>query len=146
MRLIDPRTGIEVMDREECLRLLEAEVVGRLAVVEDGRPVVLPVNYAMDGERIVFRTAQGTKLDAVVRGSAVAFEIDHTDRIYQTGWSVLVSGRAELVTDHRELERARALPLRPWSEHEKSNWVAIHPQTVTGRRIVSVAPPDAFRG
>jgi nitroimidazol reductase NimA-like FMN-containing flavoprotein (pyridoxamine 5'-phosphate oxidase superfamily) len=146
MRLIDPRTGIEVMDRDECLRLLEAEVVGRLAVVEDGRPVILPVNYAMDGERIVFRTADGTKLDAVVRGGAAAFEIDHTDRIYQTGWSVLVSGRAEVITDDRELERARALPLRPWSSHEKSNWVAIHPQTITGRRIVAVAPPDSFRG
>jgi len=146
MRLIDPRTGIEVMDRDECLLLLGAEVVGRLAVVEDGRPVILPVNYAMDGDRIVFRTAAGTKLDAVVRGSAAAFEIDHTDRIFQTGWSVLVSGRAELITDDRELERAEALPLRPWSDHEKSHWIAIHPQTITGRRIVHVAPPEAFRG
>lgn len=146
MHLIDPRTGIEILDRAECLRLLASEVVGRVAVVDGDRPVVLPVNYAMDGDDVVFRTAEGTKLDAAVRGATVSFEIDHADRIYQTGWSVLVSGRAELVTDAAELARVRRLPLRPWSTHDASNWIVIRAEEITGRRIVHLAPPEALRG
>ena len=146
MYLIDPRTGIEIIERAECLRLLASEVVGRVGVVAGGRPVVLPVNYAMDGEDVVFRTAEGTKLDAAVRGAPAVFEIDHSDRIYRTGWSVLVSGRAELLTDAADLERMRQLPLRPWSAHDPSNWVVIRAEEVTGRRIVHVAPPEALRG
>lgn len=138
MRLIDPRTGIEVLDRDECLQLLRSQFVGRLAVVEDGTPMILPVNYAMDADTIVFRTAEGTKFDAAVRGGPVAFEIDHTDPVYQIGWSVVVTGHARLITDEAGLERARALPLRPWSDHAKSNWVGIHAEGATGRRIVSV--------
>jgi len=120
--------------------------VGRVAVIAGGRPVVLPVNYAMDGDDVVFRTAEGTKLDAAVRGAPVAFEIDHTDRLYRTGWSVLVSGRAEVVTEAADLERVRRLPLRPWSTHDTSNWIVIRAEEITGRRIVHIAPPEALRG
>jgi uncharacterized protein len=141
MRLIDPRTGIEVLDRAECVRLLETQSVGRLAVVDEGSPVILPVNYVIDDDHVVFRTAEGTKLDAAARQGPVAFEIDQTDPVYHTGWSVVVRGSAEVATDDVLLARLRALPLRPWSTHEKSNWVRIRLVHVTGRRIVSVAPP-----
>jgi uncharacterized protein len=139
MRMIDPRTGIEALDREECTRLLERQTVGRLAVVDNGRPVILPINYVLADDHIVFRTAEGTKLDAVARRGPVAFEIDQTDPVYETGWSVLVRGEAEHVIDESVLERLRALPLRSWSSHEKSNWVRIRLDDVTGRRIVAVA-------
>jgi len=85
MRLIDGRTGIEVMDRDECLQMLRAENVGRVAVVDAGHPVIFPVNYAVDGETLVFRTAEGTKLDASLRGGPVSFEVDDTDRHTRTG-------------------------------------------------------------
>jgi nitroimidazol reductase NimA-like FMN-containing flavoprotein (pyridoxamine 5'-phosphate oxidase superfamily) len=139
MRMIDGRTGIEVMDRAECLQALRSDDVGRVAVVEGGHPVIFPVNYALDGEHIVFRTAEGTKLDATSRGGPVSFEVDDTDRHTRTGWSVIVTGWARVVTNPDDIARLEKLDLRPWSEHRKDNWVAVHPERITGRRIVAIA-------
>lgn len=135
MRMVDNNTGIEVLDREACLRLLPTQSVGRVASAPGGRPVCLPVNFVLDGDRVVFRTAAGTKLDAAVRGAPVAFEVDSLDSVQQAGWSVVVSGVAEEVTDPDEIARLAELPLRPWSVHDKSHWVAVRPESITGRRI-----------
>jgi uncharacterized protein len=141
MRLIDARTGIEVMDRAECLELLRSTDIGRIAVVDAGHPVIFPVNFAMDGEHIVFRTAPGTKFDATVRGTPVAFEIDWTEPESRAAWSVVVTGWARVVETAEELGRAEALDLHPWSEHDKPHFVAVHPERVSGRRITPVDPP-----
>lgn len=143
MRLIDGRTGIEVIDRDECVHLLQSDDTGRVAVVDAGHPVIFPVNYAMDGETIVFRTAEGTKLDATLRGGPVAFEIDDTDRHTRTGWSVIVTGWARVVSTPGRAEELEKLALQPWSSHRKDNWVEIHPERISGRRIVAVADDTA---
>src|SRR5258705_13489694 len=88
---IDRRTGLEILDRDECVALLERSSLGRIAVVIDGRPLIFPVNFALDGEAIVLRTDEGTKLFAA-RNGPVAFECDGTDAGYHTGWSVLATG------------------------------------------------------
>lgn len=139
MRLIDERTGLEVLDRYRCLRLLAANHLGRVAVVDGGRPLILPVNYILDDEAVLFRTAPGSKFDAAVRGAEVAFEIDSADPLYHTGWSVLGSGRAEEVTDPDELDRISRLPLRPWAAGEKAHVIRVRLDQVSGRRIVHVA-------
>lgn len=142
MRLIDGRTGIEVMDRSECLGLLRSTDVGRVAVVDAGHPVIFPVNYAMDDERIVFRTAEGTKLDATVKGGPVSFEIDDTDRHTRSAWSVIVTGWARVVTTPSQVAALEELDLQAWSDHRKDNWVAIHPERISGRRIVPADKAD----
>jgi uncharacterized protein len=129
--------GLEMLDRAECLRLLAGPHLGRVALVERDIPLVFPVNYALDGESVVFRTAVGTKLDQAGRGSAMAFEIDHADPVYHTGWSVLVQGVAEVVADPAELARLRSLPLLPWSRRARSAWVRIRPTEITGRRVTA---------
>lgn len=136
MRLIDERTGLDFIPRDECMRLLAAHHLGRIGVVVAGRPIVLPVNYTVDGGAIVFRTDAGTKFDAAVRGEFVAFEIDAADPEYHTGWSVLVSGVAEEIVDPDELARAHRLPLRAWAPGAKSHFLRITPVTLTGRRIM----------
>lgn len=136
MRTVDARTGLEWLDRDECLRLLAADEVGRLAVAAGSSAEVFPVNYRMDGDAIVFRTDPGTKLDHGPRGRA-AFEIDHFDRDHRTGWSVVVHGRFEEVTpyDARTYDRVHALPVDPWAGGEKSHWVRLVPERITGRRV-----------
>ncbi|HSL57671.1 MAG TPA: pyridoxamine 5'-phosphate oxidase family protein [Acidimicrobiales bacterium] len=138
MRLIDNRTGLEVLGRDECLRLLEGQVIGRVAVSDAGQPEIFPVNYVLDGDEIVFRTAPGTKFDSAVRNRPVAFEIDAADATYHAGWSVVVAGHAREVTDEDRLAEIDHLPLRPWAEGEKAHVVAISTERVTGRRIVPV--------
>lgn len=141
MRIVDARTGIEVIDRAGCLRLLADDVIGRLAFVDHGAPAVLPVNYAMDGEAVVFRTAAGTKLTAGPRSPA-CFEIDAFDRATRSGWSVVMTGHLEEVEpfDERTLARLRELPVDPWADGEKEHWMRLVPERITGR---IVRPPVA---
>jgi nitroimidazol reductase NimA-like FMN-containing flavoprotein (pyridoxamine 5'-phosphate oxidase superfamily) len=137
VRSADPRTGIEMLDREECLRLLATQEVGRVAVVDHGQPHVMPVNYVLDGDAVVFRTAAGTKL-AGATGSQVAFEVDETDRARRSAWSVVVHGLAQEVTAYDApalVDRIAAIELHPWAEFDKPHVLRIAPHTITGRRV-----------
>jgi uncharacterized protein len=138
----DPRPRVEPMPREECLRLLAADEIGRLAVVAGNTALVLPVNYALDGDTVVFRTDPGTKLDHGPRARA-SFEIDSFDRERHTGWSVVATGRLEEVTryDAATFDRVHRLAIEPWAAGDKAHWMRLVPERVTGRRV---APRDAL--
>lgn len=137
MRLLDPQTGIETLDRTTCMELLATQEIGRLGFLSGGSPEILPVNYALDGDAVVFATATGTKLWGATR-SPVVFEVDDTDRATRSGWSVIIHGIAEEVTDLGApalLERVRALHVHPWAPGEKAHLVRIAPRYLSGRRI-----------
>jgi nitroimidazol reductase NimA-like FMN-containing flavoprotein (pyridoxamine 5'-phosphate oxidase superfamily) len=136
MRTIDDRTGLEVLSENECLLIVGRSVVGRLAAVDEGRPIVFPVNFRRDGSTVVFRTDEGTKLDLVTGGHLVVFEVDSYDPDTHTGWSVILTGRAHEITDPEELLAVGALRLRPWAPGVKSRYVRVVPEEITGRRIV----------
>jgi nitroimidazol reductase NimA-like FMN-containing flavoprotein (pyridoxamine 5'-phosphate oxidase superfamily) len=135
MTIVDPRTWLEHLTQRRCWELLAATPVGRLGYAGPQGPEILPVNYAVDGDSIVFRTDQGTKLHALGRDAAVCFEIDAIDPGASTGWSVLVKGRAHHVGATAEIIRLRELDLRYWSIGEKPHWIRILPTEVSGRRI-----------
>jgi nitroimidazol reductase NimA-like FMN-containing flavoprotein (pyridoxamine 5'-phosphate oxidase superfamily) len=143
---MDERPGRQArwqeLTKSECFELLAREHLGRVAVVDDLGPVVFPVNFVLDRHMVVLRTDAGTKLDAAIRGSRVAFEIDGTDTAAHTGWSVLVRGEAVEVTDPAELARLRKLPLDPWAPGVKTHYVRILPAALTGRRIWAPGGPS----
>lgn len=126
------------LTQEECLRLLAEHHVGRIAVVEGLQALVVPVNYAMAGDRIVFQTAEGTKL-RVLQERPVAFEIDHIDLDARSGWSVYVVGvahevRAEFAAD---LLRHLGGPMpEPWVGGHRNHWVELVPRRISGRTIL----------
>jgi nitroimidazol reductase NimA-like FMN-containing flavoprotein (pyridoxamine 5'-phosphate oxidase superfamily) len=133
---IDRRTGLEILSKDECTALLRTRSLGRIAVVVDGQPLVFPVNFAIDGNAVVFRTDFGTKLYGARHGP-VAFECDGTDDPrYHTAWSVLATGDASEVHNSADLEHLNELPLVLWSPGPKSIWLRIQPRTLTGRRIL----------
>lgn len=129
MRNVD-RTGVEVIDRDECLRLLRGLHVGRLGVVAGGEPLILPVNYAVVGETVVFRSAPGSKLDQGPRTPA-CFEVDEFDDDLRSGWSVLVAGRLEEIDGHE----AAGAGVVPWAPGDRSHWMRLVPRLITGRRV-----------
>jgi nitroimidazol reductase NimA-like FMN-containing flavoprotein (pyridoxamine 5'-phosphate oxidase superfamily) len=135
MRDIDTRTGIEVMDQDECLFLLRGEVVGRLAVVHGNRPVIYPVNFVLDGEDIVFRTNDGIKVEAGLR-SPVCFEVDQVNRGTHAGWSVVVAGRLEEALPDRDEAQRRLveLPLESWAG-PRDHVFRVVAERITGRRV-----------
>lgn len=136
MTTADVRAGLDVVYEAECLELMATEEVGRLAVSVGGQPLVFPVNYALDGREVVFRSNAGTKLEAGL-GRSVCFEVDHFDRAARTGWSVIVVGRLEEVTPADSVslqERIHSLPVEPWAG-QRERWLRVVPRAITGRRI-----------
>ena len=136
MAIIDGKTWMEHLPQRECWELLASTPVGRLGVLVDSAPEIYPVNHAVDGHSIVFRTERGEKLRGLDRSPAVCFEVDGFDDASSTGWSVLVKGRAREVTAAEEERRLLGLDLRYWSVGPKPRWVRIEPVRVSGRRIL----------
>ena len=129
------RNGLEVLGRDECLRLLSTASLGRIGITSGALPVILPVNFRVVGDRIVFKTGQGTKLDAATRGTVVAFEVDSMDPLEHTGWSVMVTGVAEQVTDADELALLERAHVARWAPLGGESVVAVSTELVSGRRI-----------
>jgi nitroimidazol reductase NimA-like FMN-containing flavoprotein (pyridoxamine 5'-phosphate oxidase superfamily) len=127
---------MEQLDRDECIRLIERHpaCVGRVALAGP-RPIIFPVNYAVDRGNVVFRSDPGTKFQAAADGSYVAFEVDWVEPSWQHGWSVVVRGQTHVVSDPDELARVRRLPLLPWAEGNKEHYVSIDSQLISGRRL-----------
>ena len=129
------RNGLEILDEDECMRLLASVKVGRVGVTTDAMPVVLPVTFALDGSRVVFCSTPGTKLYTALQSAIVAFEADDVDPDFRVGWSVCVAGPAQVVSDGEDLQRIRQLGLHPWAKLDEASFVAIECQIVTGRRV-----------
>jgi nitroimidazol reductase NimA-like FMN-containing flavoprotein (pyridoxamine 5'-phosphate oxidase superfamily) len=110
--------------------------LGRIGLAFDGQPEVFPVNYATDGEIVVFRTARGTKLDQATVGR-IAFEVDGWDEETGVGWSVLLKGVAQEVTLGKDpfASSLRERPVRPLAPGERELWIAIYPAEISGRRF-----------
>ncbi len=134
-------TGMAVLSRDDCLALLAKASLGRLAFVSAGEPVILPVNHAVDGSSVVFRTAPGSKLFAADRETPVAFEVDGHDAEGRRGWSVVVRGVAGHVTDAEVIDRLETLGVRSWAARsQKPHWVRIRTYEITGREIAADLP------
>jgi nitroimidazol reductase NimA-like FMN-containing flavoprotein (pyridoxamine 5'-phosphate oxidase superfamily) len=113
----------------ECHALLGGHHLGRLAFLDRAgvMPMIIPVNYLFHDERVVFRTDPGSKLTAALHGAPVEQQ--------QLGWSVVVRGFVEEVTDPGERDRLSGTPLVAWAAGAKAHYVRINPRMVTGRRI-----------
>lgn len=128
--------GIDVLTLPECLEHLRTESVGRIAFVEAGQPVVLPVNFVYHRDHVVFRTARGDKLEAAWQKAPVAFQIDSFRPVQQKGWSVLVKGTAEVVEEENLIQELSSMPFQTWaSSANRPYWVRIRPDEITGRRL-----------
>jgi nitroimidazol reductase NimA-like FMN-containing flavoprotein (pyridoxamine 5'-phosphate oxidase superfamily) len=135
---MSPGVPIE-LSREECLQLLADSSFGRIAVsTGDGAPIIRPVNYIFDerSQSVVFRTVHGTKLYALLGARQAALEIDAIDSDTRSGWSVIIVGVTERVTNPIEVRRLEQLGLDTWIPDHESHWLRIRAWTVSGRRIV----------
>src|SRR5262245_47213677 len=95
--------GLEILERGECLALLGSVPLGRVVFTERALPAVQPVNFVLDEECVVIRTAPRSTLATAMPGAVVAFEADHFDGAGATGWSVTVVGKARTVRDPAEV-------------------------------------------
>ena len=118
------------LSHDECWRMLREEEFGRLAFRLVDEVHITPINYAVDHDTLLFRTAEGNKLLSVAMGAEVAFEIDQYDE--DAARSVVIRGEARILPEDEE-HRSENVPLRPWVGTPKYNVVEIIPRVVTGR-------------
>ncbi|WP_406863910.1 pyridoxamine 5'-phosphate oxidase family protein [Streptomyces sp. HUAS MG47] len=140
----EPRRRTVALDADEALRLLAGVPLGRIVFTRQALPAVRPVHHLVDGGDVVVRTHEvaALTLQAGTAGVVVAYEADEIDPEARLGWSVVVTGYCSPVTDREEAARYRAL-LRPWSDRQTDHVVRIHPDLVTGVRLIADRPdPD----
>lgn len=143
------RPQAQPLEPADCYRLLASSCVGRVVGTDNALPLVLPVNFCLDGHNIVFRTSPTGRLAAATRNVVVAFEVDDIDVQTWTGWSVVVTGVANPLTAPGDVVRAEQLGLVSWLGEDRDHFVQIVPGLVSGRRLhveataPAVEPPAA---
>lgn len=124
------------MTVDECLALLETEAVGRVAVATPLGPRIVPVNYVLREDAIVFRTAPYSQLATHAPNSELAFEVDYLDHQRRLGWSVVVLGRGQTIEDPEEVRQIRSgWDPHPWADGLRNMYVKLTRREVTGRRL-----------
>jgi nitroimidazol reductase NimA-like FMN-containing flavoprotein (pyridoxamine 5'-phosphate oxidase superfamily) len=133
--MAEPSDGAVELTQRECWEHLRSEAYGRLAVVDEDGPAIYPVNVLVDHATLVFRTTEGTKLDALRADPRVAFEVDGFDAESGNSWSVAIRGEAGEILVPREAVEVMELDVTPWQAGPKPVVVRIVPNAVTGRRF-----------
>ncbi|BBY90810.1 pyridoxamine 5'-phosphate oxidase [Mycobacterium gallinarum] len=131
-----PNTGeLDVLNRRQCLDLLQDVRVGRLIFTEDALPAVQPVNFRMWRDDVVIRVAGGAKLAAASDNLVVAFEADELDPDLRSGWSVTVVGHAQPITGVEDLVEIAGTFVQPWVQGRRDHFIRIRTEKITGRRF-----------
>lgn len=126
---------VDELEATQCRRLLVANSVGRLGYSSSDGQRILPMNYVIAEDHLVIRTSPDHEVARFAHNRAVAFEVDEVDKLFQSGWSVLVCGTAT------ELPRAslRAMDVgetpEPWAAGVRSLYLRIPLTLITGRRV-----------
>jgi nitroimidazol reductase NimA-like FMN-containing flavoprotein (pyridoxamine 5'-phosphate oxidase superfamily) len=98
--------NVDPLSREDALRLLTDAPVAHIGLISDGRPYVTPMSFVVDGDKILFRTTAGKKLDALREDPRVCIEASKFDSESGEWASVIVTGTAVEVDDNDLGERA----------------------------------------
>ena len=103
-------------DRETVFRILDQGLVAHVAFVDDGRPVVIPMAYGRDGDRLFLHSARKGRISTATDGDPVSIGVTLVDGIVvarslfdssMNYRAVVIHGRAAVVND--EAERLHAL-------------------------------------
>lgn len=129
--------AFRALDRQECLRLLAKVPVGRVVYTQQALPAVLPVNFSLDTDTaVLLHTSATSDLVRAIDGVVVAFEADEFRAETRSGWSVVVTGRATVVTDPAEHERLTRTGPSSWMPMQDGVFVRIESEMVTGRDLI----------
>jgi nitroimidazol reductase NimA-like FMN-containing flavoprotein (pyridoxamine 5'-phosphate oxidase superfamily) len=124
------------LSRDDCERLLQGGVAGRVAVSTPSGPHIVPVNYSLVDDAIIFRTTPYSVLGTYGRNTQLAFEVDHFDYEEHRAWSVVARGRGDAISDPDEIQRIREQwPPRPWADGQRNLFFKLPWSELTGRRI-----------
>lgn len=136
----DDIAPVTVLSEEQCWALISGVALGRLVTNMDGAQEIFPVNFVVQRQTVLFRTAEGTKLFGTIMNDQVLFEAD--DHTVAGGWSVVIRGTARVLFGADEIHEADRAGLYPWIATQKLRFVRITPAQITGRRFVFGPEPE----
>lgn len=132
---------LRALDTDECWELVRSRSIGRFAANQLGScPLVVPVNYVVDGHDIVFRSGADAKFSAAVHG-LVGLQVDEIDPQHHTGWSVLVEGTGIWLYEEQDDTNVET-----WAPGVRPYVIRITATRLTGRRIDLVQLDTDSRG
>lgn len=131
---------VTVLDDAAAWSLLSSVSLGRLVTSFGGQLEIFPVNFVVQDESVLFRTAEGTKLFTTVMNDKVLFEAD--EHTAAEGWSVIVRGTAAMLSSAEDIHRADQAGLIPWVPTEKLRYVRVTPTEISARRFRFGDTPD----
>lgn len=131
--------SLEALSGQEAVELLSKALIGRVVFSVGALPAVVPVTFAVLDHAVVLRTAADTRLATAADGAVLAFEVDDVDPVTRTGWSVVVTGVAEVVTDALRCALIRAV-VEPFAPGDHQVYIRLPLSVVTGRRVTADAP------
>ena len=141
---------VEDMSPADMHALLQRQNFGHLGCSRDGRPYVVPMNYAYDGKELFFFTTEGMKTQFIEVNPLVCLQVEEvTDSSH---WrSVMVIGRAERLTASEDIQHAMQLivernpsltpaisatQLDAWGRAVDIGLYRITPEMIDGRKTV----------
>lgn len=125
-----------VLDEVTCRQLLGTVRVGRVALPDDPSPTVLPVDYVLHGDHVLFRTVEGAKLEAAHAHGPASFQADGIDPTFDTGWSVLVRGHLDELESPSADEQEAIERLHPLVGGTRTHVVRLSVESWSGRRVL----------
>ena len=129
-------TQLVELTPEECLALLQTRAVGRIGLQTPGGLMILPVNYALSDDTVVFRTLPYGVIANNAHEVEVAFEVDELDHDLHEGWSVLAVGRCHRIEDPEEVRLIREdLDPLPWAEGQRNLYFRVEWTNLSGRQL-----------
>jgi nitroimidazol reductase NimA-like FMN-containing flavoprotein (pyridoxamine 5'-phosphate oxidase superfamily) len=131
----DPEVMLEEIDPVECAILLTATQLGRMAIVESGRPAIIVLNHIVLHGQVLFRVAEESRLARLTDAAAVqvAYEVDSAFPVGHSGWSVIVTGLLAREADHLMVTAARE-QIQAWAGGRREVVLRLRMEQITGRR------------
>jgi nitroimidazol reductase NimA-like FMN-containing flavoprotein (pyridoxamine 5'-phosphate oxidase superfamily) len=119
----------------DALALLATVPVGRLVYSDRALPFVTPVNFILDGADVVIRAGRRSPLATHAPGNVVAFEADEINAVDRSGWSVVVTGRVQLIDDADEVARLDAWHLQTWRPAATDRYLRLRAELISGQYL-----------
>jgi len=125
---------LQELSRAECMELLTEKNVGRVVYAGPDGPEIIPLNYIVHNDAVLFRTSPHSLLGRSLPLDVAAFEVDETDDFTESGWSVVLRGAVHAL-DADDLPPVDERPTA-WPAGQRTLYVRLAPRTVTGLRMI----------
>jgi uncharacterized protein len=135
--LPDTEELLEHVDAAACARLLAATTFGRLAVVDEGKPVIIVLNHAVEGPDVLFRTGEAALIARLTAGGhavAAVYEVDSAFPVGESGWSVIAAGHLGRESDPAICASAQSR-ISAWAHGDREVVLRLRVEKLTGLHV-----------